>query len=169
VEVDQLSYHIEQEQTIPEALSTGAIFLKNLKTTIAFGLGNYRMPEYCGKIIHETVVDSVSESNVNWNLVSMSDHKEVLSYLTKLQKKGVRVIMVQIPRPAATDQVLHRGAKEQAFLGLMNQYKQRYQMEYWSYPALLPYTYFYDLGHLNQRGRLLYSQWLYTKLEKEIQ
>lgn len=169
VEVDQLAYHIEQEQTLPELLSTGPVFLKNLKTTIAFGLGNYRMPEYCGKIIHETIVDSVSESNVKWNLVPIHEHREVLSLLKKLQDKGTRIVLVQIPRPAATDQVLHRGAQEKAFQVLMQQYQKNYKMDYWAYPNLLPYTYFYDLGHLNQRGRILYSQWLYSKLEKEIQ
>lgn len=169
VEVDQLAYHIERGESFQDLFSTGAIFLKNLKATVITEFGNYRMPEYCGKIIHETIVDSLSESKVKWKLVPSNDHKDVLSYLTRLQKKGVHIILVQIPRPAATDRVLHGGAQEQAFLGLMKEYKQNYKMDYWSYPNLLPYSYFYDMGHLNQRGRLLYSQWLYSKLVKEIQ
>lgn len=168
IEADQLAYRIEQDQTIPEFLSTGAIFLKNLKTTAAFG-AHYRMPEYCGKIIQESIVDSSLTSNVHWNVRPFSDHPKVKPYLQRLRAAGVKIIMVQIPRPAATDTLIHSGDKERAFLNVMDQYKRNYQMSYWNYPYLLPFSYFYDKGHLNKRGRILYSGWLYAKLEKEIQ
>jgi hypothetical protein len=168
IEVDQLAYHIEQDQTLSEQFSTGAVFLRNVKTTAAFGIANYRMPEYCGKIIHETVVDSVLETNVHWQPLTFGDHSEVHSYLDKLHKAGVRIIMIQVPRPGVADGVIHSGETEKLFLNVVNAYHQKYGMDYWNYPHLLPFSYFYDQGHLNKKGRMMYSQWLYSKLEKEI-
>ncbi len=169
IEVDQLAYHIEQDQTVPEFLSTGALFLKNLKTTAAFGIANYRMPEYCGKIIQENIIDSSLTTNVNWHVLSFHDHPEVKPYLKKLRAAGVKILLIQIPRPGATDRILHSGEKEKELLKVVELYKHNYQMSYWNYPDYLPFSYFYDKGHLNKKGRLLYSKWLYAKLEKEIQ
>jgi len=167
IEVDQLAYRIEQDQTLSERFSTGAVFLRNVKTTAAFGIANYRMPEYCGKIIHETIADTVWETNTHWQPLTFNDHGEVHPYLQQLQKLGVRLVMVHVPRPGVSEAAIHTGSREKEFLSVVQAYQQAYGMEYWNYPHLLPFTYFYDQGHLNKRGRMLYSNWLYSKLEKE--
>lgn len=166
IESDQLAYKVEDELSLKDHFFKGAYFLYNLKTTISMNAGNYRMPEYCGKIISGALSDTSGYQYTNRKSLSFNDRKYMHPKLAELSKRGVKIYLIHIPRPAITESVLHQGEQEQAFLTLMDSYQQQFQTTYIQFPEKLNFSYFYDFGHLNDVGRKKYSDWLYTQIIK---
>ncbi|MBC7488546.1 MAG: hypothetical protein H7282_17535 [Cytophagaceae bacterium] len=168
IEIDQLAYKIKEDTSFFDRAQESIFFIKNLKITTGYSWANYKMPAYCGRSINETIPDSMLAPTISWEARTFEDLCVIHPELKRLREAGIRIILIQIPRPAEIEVLLHDEKKDKQLQALLTAYKLHYQIDYWSYPNKLPYAYFYDQGHLNKKGRTTYSKWLYTKLQKEI-
>lgn len=86
--------------------------------------------------------------------------------LQRLHQSGTRLVLLQLPRPAALETVIYGEDRATLLQELITYYKQRYRLDYWQFNQPLPFRYFTDQAHLNYIGNPIYSAWLADKICK---
>ncbi|MCB0629681.1 MAG: SGNH/GDSL hydrolase family protein, partial [Lewinella sp.] len=80
---------------------------------------------------------------------------------------GTQIVIVNIPRPAPietrylSDQAIRQREK------LIQRYQRSVKLDYWSFPRPLPFSYYWDLRHMNGKGRKRFSNWLFEHIQEQ--
>ena len=84
-------------------------------------------------------------------------------------QSGVKLVVYHMPRPALIeDQFLNR-RERQRYESLLASYQEDYKMDYWKNDWSLPFACYFDDKHLNQRGRKLYSDWIFDQITTHVE
>lgn len=85
-----------------------------------------------------------------------------------LRDAGIKIVIVDVPKPQKTEQAINTEDFRHKLEDLLHNYKDKLQIDHWSYDGpLLHYKYFKDFGHLNTKGKEIYTHWFVTKLIEE--
>jgi hypothetical protein len=88
--------------------------------------------------------------------------------LYKLTKAGVKIVIVDIPRPMMVEKTAYSNHFKQDLNLLFDMYRQKFGIEHWTYTERPMYFKdFYDGGHLKAEGRHLYTKNLLEKIITE--
>ncbi len=89
--------------------------------------------------------------------------------LQHLLKSEVDVLLLDIPRPPITEKFIHSTLLETQFKFLLKKYKNNFNVKYWRYKGQKMYFKdFMDYGHLNPKGREIYSKWLVDQIVEKM-
>lgn len=120
------------------------------------------------------VMDNLELDTLNYTprpreVKSVNEIEIVLEMLAKLQKEGVKTIIVDIPRPKRTEKVINTPKFKQELHEVLCFYESKFGVQYWSYDGeTIHFKYFRDYGHLNVEGGKIYTKWLMDKISKEF-
>lgn len=154
-------------------------FVHNLNT-----LKHLLLPAYFSEPGFDGIVDSTLTFDTDYAMLdSMIAPEDSLDYqitersirrknsirrfntlLDDLSEKGTQVAVINLARPAPVEKIHLSEAWKVRRDALVRQYQQSLNLEYWSFPEELPFRYFWDLDHMNGKGRRVYSEWLSGKI-----
>ncbi len=90
--------------------------------------------------------------------------------LNKLSKAGIKIVIVDIPRPLQVEKIIYTKTFSKELDLLFYMYHQKFGIEHWKYTKEpLYFKDFYDGGHLNKAGRHLFTKYLLEKIINEIE
>ncbi len=95
------------------------------------------------------------ENFLNRNLVE--------AFLARASKCGIRIVLLDVPRSPEANALIPDSDKT-LISSYADTYKKLYGVLSLNCPLNLGLEYYRDYSHLNSRGRVLYSQWLITRL-----
>ncbi|MFT6783554.1 MAG: hypothetical protein ACJA1A_003495 [Saprospiraceae bacterium] len=87
--------------------------------------------------------------------------------LTTLNQSGTDLVILNIPRPRLIEKDLLSKKQMRKKERLINQYKEKINVEYWQFDQPLPFKYYWDIAHLNGSGQEIYSNWLFERIDKQ--
>ena len=94
----------------------------------------------------------------------------VVEQLKTLKKAGIKVVLVDIPRPQQVEKMMYAEPFRRNLIACLNIYQHDNEIPLWSYTGTPMYfKYFYDGGHLNKEGRHLFTKNLLEKIIKEME
>lgn len=99
---------------------------------------------------------------LHWNDKSLTGIAEVSPFFSEAAKRGVRVVLVDIPRHPEFESRVGGPAPEA--IELRKRLEKDYGVESINFPAKLGESFFSDFVHLNGEGRLEFSLWLMEEL-----
>lgn len=100
---------------------------------------------------------------LHWKDKSLAGIEGSAPFFSEAVKRGIRVVLVDIPRHPAFERRAGDPGPEAA--GLRKRLKEDYGVESISFPAGLGESFFSDFVHLNGEGRLEFSLWLIEVLK----
>lgn len=99
----------------------------------------------------------------------ISDIEFAFNDLKELRNAGIKVVILDLPRPKKVEDEIYTKEFSTELKGILNLYKRKFDMDYWPYTGQpLYYKDFKDGGHMNEKGRRIYTNWLKEKIIKEI-
>lgn len=167
VESAVLQYKSRSENRLEEGRPRQTIRMikQYLEAKERFAMDDYPKPFYGTQLNTASEQEEVEKALVNRQL---RDFKEITTFLTQLKNeaKDVKIIIIDIPRPALIETALNERDKQQ-----LEAYKNNFQsmdIDYWEFNQLMDKAYFFDVIHLNEEGQKMYMNWLITQFENEI-
>lgn len=85
--------------------------------------------------------------------------------LKPLKEKNIPIIIIDVPRVGGFEKKmrsLKNIAQKKAFVTAMR--SAGFNVDYWEFTEFLPYSYYNDYAHMNEKGMLYYSNWLTDKI-----
>lgn len=99
----------------------------------------------------------------------INDLHFVFNGFKRLQKEGIKTVLIDIPRPVQSEKIIYTKPFNEQLHKLFNVYYNNFGITHWNYTgAPIYYKHCIDEGHLNKKGRNIYTEWLLAKIEKEI-
>lgn len=92
------------------------------------------------------------------------DNPHFNRFLEQAHALGIKVVVMNIPRPAPLEAAVHSGEKEIQFRALLDGYAADYGLIYWRFPSPVDASAYRDYSHMNGRGMKLVSEWLADRL-----
>ena len=94
----------------------------------------------------------------------------VVEQLKILKKAGIKVVLVDIPRPQQVEKIMYTEPFRSDLTACLNIYQHEIDVPLWRYTGRPMYfKYFFDGGHLNKEGRHLFTTNLLEKIIKEME
>lgn len=120
------------------------------------------------KIIDEDYWTRYQKHAKNYSVRQVDEFPEWVSFFQQAREKGIRVIIIELPRSAQAAQYLSRNFIV-GYEALIGQFMEEYGVEYMGFPMDLDQRKFYkDAAHFNKTGAKVYSDWLVGMIEKNI-
>jgi len=120
-------------------------------------------------IDNEVVDDTMKYIPAKRYVKNNAEIQFVCDALNKLKNAGIKIVLVDIPRPRQVEQVIYTGPFLQELNLLFDMYEKKYGVTHWSYTGgPMYFNVFYDGGHLNRDGRHLFTKNLLEKIIKEM-
>lgn len=83
-----------------------------------------------------------------------------------IRKIGRYTVIAHIPAPAPIETKLDSIRNTKEYISIYEDEKLRGNFSAFWFKQPMPYKYFYDRGHLNDRGEEIYTQWFVNQLQK---
>ena len=117
----------------------------------------------------EVMEDSLKYMPVKRYVKDSAEVQFVLEHLKVLKNAGVKVVLVDIPRPQQVEKIMYREPFSRDLIASLNIYQHEIDAPVWRYTGRPMYFKdFYDGGHLNKEGRYLFTKNLLEKIIKEM-
>ncbi len=104
----------------------------------------------------------------NFHVRSYSHNEQVNQWFSTYLPEDTKLVCISIPRPPKVERELARIRQEEDYLRFQQQYQEQLGMDFWFFPAILPYAMYSGDDHLNTRGMRRYSDWLNEQIEKQF-
>lgn len=140
-------------------------YLSSFNKTTVYD-SNYRC--YPKNIDVETNSDTIAFTPAFRSIKDLQELDYLTSGFISLSQAGIKSVIVDIPRPVASEKIINTESFNQSAQTLIDLYKGKYSIVNWKYTG--PPIYFkncVDLAHLNKSGRKIYTNWLLNKIQKE--
>jgi hypothetical protein len=99
----------------------------------------------------------------------IDDIKFAFNDLKDLQNAGIKVVILDLPRPKKVEEKIYTTTFNTNLKKLLDFYKKEFNMDYWKYSGKpLYYKHFMDGGHMNKNGSEIYTNWLTEKINKDL-
>ncbi len=111
------------------------------------------------------ILDTLNFSIRKRTLKSFAATAYLHADLKRLQKAGIKTYILHLPRPFEVDERIFTPKVQKNYYLLLEQYSNKFGIEYWEYEGRRLYFKEYrDIGHLNEKGKSIYSEWLMDKI-----
>ena len=127
-----------------------------------------RTIDVCGAVNRQSTSDTLNQFVVPGPVKSFEEESYIHPYLERFRKNGIRVVFIDIPKPAPIKTSFQNSLQKLDFDNCLKTYQKKFHIDYWQYPNELSYSYFSDDVHLNIHGRKLYSQWLVDEIIEQF-
>lgn len=88
--------------------------------------------------------------------------------LHQLRSAGIKIVLVDIPRPMQVEQIIYTQSFLQELNLLLDMYQRKFGIEHWAYTDRpIYFNDCYDGGHLNKAGRHVFTKNLLEKIIQE--
>ncbi|PHN03131.1 hypothetical protein [Flavilitoribacter nigricans] len=84
----------------------------------------------------------------------------------QLTDSGTDLVILNLPRPAAIEGQYMSERELRRRVSLLEAYRQRFEVDYWTFERPLPFRFYWDISHLNKYGQQIYSEWLAERIEQ---
>ncbi|MEZ5042261.1 MAG: hypothetical protein R2828_20350 [Saprospiraceae bacterium] len=109
--------------------------------------------------------DSTLVAPHQFDLRSFKENKKVNHWLAELKKQKTAIVLLNIPRPKPTEDALLEAKTKPAFEAFMHDYESAFALKHWEFPEPLPFKLFSGDTHLNEKGMMRYSEWLFQQID----
>lgn len=121
-------------------------------------------------IDYEVVADTLKYIPAKRYVKTDTEIKFAFEGINKLIGAGIKVVIVDIPRPQKVEHIMYTKSFLKELNLLFEMYQRKFGIEHWSYSGRPMYFRdFHDGGHLNKEGRHLFTKDLLGKIVKEIE
>ncbi len=118
----------------------------------------------------EVVEDSMKYKPVERFVKNNTEVQFVVEQLKILKKAGIKVVLVDIPRPQQVEKIMYTEPFRSDLTACLNIYQHEIDAPLWRYTGKPMYfKYYFDGGHLNKEGRHLFTKNLLHKIIKEME
>lgn len=119
-------------------------------------------------IDYEVLTDSLNYLPAKRYCKKKEEIKFAFEGLNKLTKAGIKIVLVDIPRPQQVEKIMYTQTFSEELNLLFDMYRQKFGIEHWRYTTRPMYFKdFHDGGHLNKGGRHLFTKDLLEKIINE--
>lgn len=129
------------------------------------------LDEHCFPKLTESMLktDTLNTSALHRHIKPTDEIDVVLSNLKQLSNAGIKIVIMDIPRPYPLEQIFKDSTYTSNLTAVLNYYQSHLDIEYWEYNDKdLYFSYFLDRGHLNERGKHYYSKWLKQQIITKV-
>ena len=99
------------------------------------------------------------------NIYNFTELDWIEDKLKPFKEKNIPIIIIDVPRVGSFEKklrTLENKTQKEAFVNAMR--AAGFQVNYWAFNEFLPYSYYNDYAHMNEKGMLYYSNWLTDKI-----
>ncbi|PWJ35037.1 hypothetical protein [Sediminitomix flava] len=115
-------------------------------------------------------LDTLNHTPSKRRVKSLEQLEYVLDSYAKLQEHSIKTVIVDIPKPKAVEDVVYTTSFRDSLAQFLEIHKERYGISHWNYNGpIMYYQHYIDYGHLNAKGRKIYTEWLVDKIIEEEQ
>lgn len=112
--------------------------------------------------------DSTKVEPYKLKIRNFKENKKVNRWLTKLKKQKTAIVLLNIPQPKIIEDAIFELKTKSAFEGFIQAYENAFAIKHWEFPASLPYNHFSGDTHLNEKGMMRYSEWLFQQIDTHL-
>ena len=118
----------------------------------------------------EVMEDSLKFKPLERFIKSYTEVQFVVEQLKILKKAGIKVVLVDIPRPRQVEKIMFTEPFSRDLTARLNIYQQENDIPLWKYTGRpMFFNDFFDGGHLNKEGRHVFTSNLLEKIIKEME